>query len=130
MSHARNFDCLIVIAAIILAAAGTATVFSFLHRPAVAESAAAPTLVAPEVSRPMTAETSDAQPPTEPQEVKSSYVPRDSRHWSATVSRSCCLGNCRGWAGRSAISSPLPTTIGLRSTNFARSSPPPAAAAT
>ena len=77
MSHARNFNCLIGVAAIILVAAGAATVFSLLHRPVVAESVAARTLVAPEVSRPMTADTSvAAQPPTEPQEVKSSYVPR------------------------------------------------------
>jgi hypothetical protein len=84
MSHARNFNCLIVVAAIILAAAGAATVFSLLHRPVVAlhrpvvaESVAARTLVAPGVSRPMTADTTvAAQPPTEPQEVKPSYVPR------------------------------------------------------
>jgi hypothetical protein len=92
MSHARNFDCLIVITAIILAAAGTATVFSFLHRPAVAESVAARTLVAPEVSGPMTAETSDAKPPTEPQEVKSSYVPR----WGVWLAAD--LSESRAWA--------------------------------
>ena len=37
MSYARNFDCLIVIAAVILATAGAATVFSLLHRPVLAE---------------------------------------------------------------------------------------------
>jgi hypothetical protein len=67
MSHARNFDCLIVIAAIILAAAGS-------------------------VSRPMTAETSDAQPPTEPQEVKSSYVPG----WGVWLAAD--LSESRAWA--------------------------------
>ena len=73
MSHARNFNCLIVVAAIILVAAGADTAFLLLHRPVVAESVAARTLVAPEVSRPMTADTSvAAHPPTEPQEVKSS----------------------------------------------------------
>jgi hypothetical protein len=84
MSHTRNFNCLIVVAAIILAVAGAATVFSLLHRPVVAlhrpvvaDSVAARTLVAPEASRPMTTDTSvAAQQPTEPQEVRSSYVPR------------------------------------------------------
>jgi hypothetical protein len=77
MSHARKFNCFIVVAAIILVAAGAAAVFSLLHRPVMPESVAARTLVAPEVSRPITADTSvAAQPPTEPQEVKSSYVPR------------------------------------------------------
>ena len=72
-----RMDCLIVVAAIILAAAGAAMVFSLLHQPAAKESVAARTLVAPEVSRPVTAGTSvAAQQPTEPQEVKSSYVPR------------------------------------------------------
>ena len=67
MRHARNFnpewgyvalapsvmrsDCLIVVAAIILAAAGAATVFSLLHRPGVKESVAARTLVARQRSR-------------------------------------------------------------------------------
>ena len=93
MRHARNFnpewgyvapapsvmrtDCLIVVAAIILAAAGTATVFSLLHRPVMEASVAAHTLVAPGVSRTVTAGASvTAQQPTEPQEVKSSYIPR------------------------------------------------------
>jgi hypothetical protein len=88
MRHARHFnpewgyvspapsvmrmDCLIVVAAIILAAAGAATVFSLLHRPGVKELVAAP-----EVSQPATAGTlAAAQQPTEPQEVKSPYVPR------------------------------------------------------
>src|SRR5262249_28949467 len=55
-------DCLIVLAAIIFVAAGAATVFSLLY---------------PEVSQPVAAGTSvAAQQPSEPQEVKSSYVPR------------------------------------------------------
>ena len=62
-----RMDCLIVVAAIILAVAGAATVFSLLHRPA-------RTLIAPEVSRPVTAGTSvAAQQPTGSQEVN---VPR------------------------------------------------------
>jgi hypothetical protein len=85
MSHARNFDCLIVIAAVTLAAAGAATVFSLLHRPVLAESVA-------EVSRPMTADTSVAQPPTEAQEVKSSYVPR----WGVWLAAD--LSESRAWA--------------------------------
>jgi hypothetical protein len=56
-----------VVAAIILAVAGAATVFSLLHRPA-------RTLIAPEVSRPVIAGTSvAAQQPTGSQEVN---VPR------------------------------------------------------
>ena len=55
-----RMDCLIMVAAIILAAAGAATVFSLLHRPGVNELVAARTLVAPEVSRPVTAGTSVA----------------------------------------------------------------------
>ena len=85
MSHARNFDCLIVIAAVILATAGAATVFSLLHRPVLAESVA-------EVSRPMAADTSVAQPPTEAQEVKSSYVPR----WGVWLAAD--LSESRAWA--------------------------------
>jgi hypothetical protein len=95
MRHARHFnpewgyvapapsvmrmDCLIVVAAIILVAAGAATVFSLLHPP----------LVAPEVSRPVTAGTSVAAPqPTEPQELKSSYVPRWGVWLAADLSES------------------------------------------
>ena len=95
MRHARHFnpewgyvspapsvmrmDCLIVVAAIILAAAGAAMVFSLLHRPE----------VAPEISRPVTAGTSvAAQQPTEPQEVKSSYVPRWGVWLAADLSES------------------------------------------
>ena len=105
MRHARNFnpewgyvapapsvmrmDCLIVVAAIILAAAGAAMVFSLLHRPGVKESVAARTLVAPEVSRPVTAGTTvAAQQPTEPQDVKSSYVPRWGVWLAADLSES------------------------------------------
>jgi hypothetical protein len=105
MRHARNVnpewgyvapapsvmrtDCLIVVAAIILVTAGAATVFSLLHRPVVEESVAAGTLVAPEVSRPLTAGISvAAQQPTEPQEVKSSYVPRWGVWLAADLSES------------------------------------------
>jgi hypothetical protein len=104
MRHARNFnpewayvapapsrsrtDCLIVVAAIILATAGAATVFSLLHRPET-QSFAARTLVAPGVSWPVTAGTSVApQQPTEPQEVKSSYVPRWGVWLAADLSES------------------------------------------
>jgi hypothetical protein len=81
MSQARKFNpewefAIAVVAAIILAAAGAATIYSFVHRPVaalhprVAEPAAAPTLAASEVSRPMTADTPvAAQQPTGPQEV-------------------------------------------------------------
>jgi hypothetical protein len=109
MRHARHFnpewgyvapahgvmrmDCLIVVAAIILAAAGAAMVFSLLHRPGAKESVAARTLVAPEVSRPATAGTSvAAQQPTEPQEVKSSYVPR----WGVWLATD--LSESKAWA--------------------------------
>ena len=55
-------DCLIVLAAIVFVVAGAAMVFSLLY---------------PEVSQPVIAGTSVAvQQATEPQEVKSSYVPR------------------------------------------------------
>jgi hypothetical protein len=91
MRHARQFnsewgyvapahsvmriDCLIVVAAIILAVAGVAMVFSLLHGPKVKELVAARTLVAPEVSLPVTAGTSVAtQQPTKLQEDKSSLV--------------------------------------------------------
>ena len=68
MSHARKLSlewCFVVAvaAAIILAAAGGTTIYSLVHRPVaalhppVAESVAAPTLAAPEVSRPMTTDT-------------------------------------------------------------------------
>ena len=90
MSHARNFDCLIVIAAVALTAAGAATVFSLLYQPRAKEAVVArTTLVAPEVSRPVTAGTSVApQQPTEPQEVKSSYVPRWGEWLAADLSES------------------------------------------
>ena len=104
MSHARKFSlewefAIAVVAAIILAAAGAATIYSFVHRPVaalhppVAEPVAAPTLAAPEVSRPMTADTPvAAQQPTEPQEVKSpaeaSHIPRWGVWLAADVSES------------------------------------------
>ena len=104
MSHARKFSpewefAIAVVAAIILAAAGAATIYSFVHRPVaalhppVAEPVAAPTLAAPEVSRPMTADTPvAAQQPTEPQEVKSpaeaSHTPRWGVWLAADVSES------------------------------------------
>jgi hypothetical protein len=82
-------DCLIVVAAIVLAAAGTATVFSLLHGPVMEASVAAPTLVPPEVSRPVTTGASvAAQQPTEPQAVKSSYVPRWGVWLAADLSES------------------------------------------
>jgi hypothetical protein len=84
-----RMDCLIVVAAIILAVAGAATVFSLLHRPVAEDSVAARTLVTPVASRPMTTGTSvAAQQPTEPQEVKSSYVPRWGVWLAADLSES------------------------------------------
>ena len=88
MRHDRNFNPewgyvapapsvmrtarLIVVAAIIGATGGAATVFSLLDRPVAQESVAARTLVAPDPIGPMTASTSvAAQQPTEPQQVKS-----------------------------------------------------------
>ena len=104
MSHARKLSpewefAIAVVAAIILAAAGGATIFSLMHRPVaalhppVADPVAAPTLAAPEVSRPMTADTPvAAQQPTEPQEVKSpaeaSHIPRWGVWLAADVSES------------------------------------------
>ena len=62
---------------------------ALLHQPAAKESVAARTLIAPEVSRPVTAGTSvTAQQPTEPQEVKSSYVPRWGVWLAADLSES------------------------------------------
>jgi hypothetical protein len=107
MRHARNFnpewgyvapapsrtDWLIVVAAIILATAGVATVFSLLYRPVGKELVEARTLVAPEVSRPVTAGTSvAAQQAAELQEVKSSYVPR----WGVWLAAD--LSESRAWA--------------------------------
>ena len=67
-------DCLIVLAAIIFVAAGATIVFSLLY---------------PEVSQPVTTGTSVAvQQPTEPQEVKSSYVPRWGVWLAANLSES------------------------------------------
>ena len=102
MSHARKLSpewefVVVLIAAIILAAAGGATLFWFVHRPAaalhppVAESVAAPTLAAPEVPRPITADRPvAAAQPTEPQEVKSPaeapHIPRWGVWLAADVS--------------------------------------------
>ena len=89
ISHARKLNpawefVVAAVGAIILAAAGGATIFSLVHRPVaalhppVADSVAAPTLAAPEVSRPITADTSvAAQQPTEPQGVK---LPAEAPH--------------------------------------------------
>jgi hypothetical protein len=101
MGHARKFSpewefAIAVAVAIILAAAGAATIYSFMHRPVAAlhpPVVAAPTLAAPEVSRPMTADTSvAAQQSTEPQEVKSpaeaSHIPRWGVWLAADVSES------------------------------------------
>jgi hypothetical protein len=102
LGHARNFNPewgyvapapgfmrtarLIVVAAIIGATAGAATVFSLLDRPVAEESVAARTLVAPEVSRPVTAGTSvAAQQPTEPQEVKSPAEAQNSAEQKAPL---------------------------------------------
>ena len=88
MHHGRNFNpewgcvapapsfmrmaLLIVVAAIIGATTGAATVFSLLDRPVAEESVAARTLVTPNSRRPLSASTSVAtQQPTEPQQVKS-----------------------------------------------------------
>jgi hypothetical protein len=102
MSHARKLSrewefVVAVVGAIILAAAGGATIFSLVHRPVaalhlpVAESVAAPTLAAPEVSRPMTADTPVAgQRPAEPREIKSPaeapHIPRWGVWLAADVS--------------------------------------------
>ena len=62
---------LIVMAAMIGATAGAATVFSLLDRPAAEKPVAARTLVAPDASRPVTAGTSvAAQQPTDPQQIE------------------------------------------------------------
>jgi hypothetical protein len=75
---------LIVVAAIIGATAGAATVFSLLDRPEAQESVAARTLVAPDPRQPMTASTSvAAQQPTEPQQVKSPAEARNSAEQNA-----------------------------------------------
>ena len=79
-----------VVTAIILAAAGAGTIYALVHRPVagshppVVELVAAPSLAAPEVSRPLTPDPPvAAQQPTEPQEVKSpaeaSHIPRWAR---------------------------------------------------
>jgi hypothetical protein len=105
MSHARKLSpewefAVAVVAAIILAAAGGATIYALVHRPVaalhppVAETVAAPTVAAPEVSRPMTADTPVAagQQPTGPQEVKSaaeaSHIPCWGVWLAADVSES------------------------------------------
>jgi hypothetical protein len=102
MSHTRNFnpEWLIVVAAIVFTAAGVATVFDLLYRPVVAvhrpvpaDSIAASTSTAPDVSPSVTPDTSfAAQHPTEPQEVKSSaeasHVPRWGVWLAADVSES------------------------------------------
>jgi hypothetical protein len=88
-----------VVAAVILAAPGGATIFSLMHRPVaaprppMAEPVAAPTLAAPEVSRPLRANTPvAAQQPTEPKEIKSPgetpHIPRWGVWLAADVSES------------------------------------------
>ena len=75
---------LIVVAAIIGATAGAATVFSLLDRPVAEESVAARTLVAPDPKRPVTTSTSvAAQQPTEPQQVKSPAEAQNSAEQKA-----------------------------------------------
>jgi hypothetical protein len=100
MSHARKFSlewefAIAVAAAIILAAAGAATIYSFVYRPVAAlhPPVAEPTLAAPEVSRPMITDTPvAARQPAEPQEVKSpaeaSHIPRWGVWLAADVSES------------------------------------------
>ena len=116
MSHARKLSpewefAVAVVAAIILAAAGGATIYALVHRPVaalhppVAEPVAAPTLAAPEVSRPMTADTPvAAQQPTEPQEVQSpaeaSHIPRWGVWLAADVSKSAAWALYRERARR------------------------------
>ena len=76
----------IVVAAIIGATAGAAIVFSLLDRPVAEESVAARSLVAPEISRLVTAGTSvAAQQPTEPQEVKSPAEGQNSAEQKAPL---------------------------------------------
>ncbi len=87
----------VVVGAVILAAA-VATIYSLVHQPPVGAlrppvTAPTPTLAAPEVSRPMTADTPvAAQPPTKPQEVKTSAeaprIPRWGVWLAADVSES------------------------------------------
>jgi hypothetical protein len=104
MSHARKLSLewafvVALVAAIILAAAGGATIYSLVHRPVaalhppVAESVAAPTLSTPEASRSMTTDAPvAAQQPTEPQEVKSpaeaAHIPRWGVWLASDVSES------------------------------------------
>ena len=76
---------LIVVAAIIGATAGAATVFSLLDRPVAEELVAARTLVAPDPRRPVTASTSvAAQQPPEPQQVKSPTEAQNSAEQKAS----------------------------------------------
>ncbi len=104
VNHARKFRlewefAIVVVGAVVLAAAGWATIYFLVHRPVatlnqpVAEFVAAPTLAAPAVSRPITADTPvEAQRPTEPQEVKppaeASRIPRWGVWLAADVSES------------------------------------------
>ena len=140
------------------------TGYSFVHRPVtaphppVAEPVAAPTLAAPEVSRPMTADTPvAAQQPTEPQEVKSpaeaSHIPRwgvwlaadvsESRAWTLYRERAIRFASLIGDHEPVVLFRQLPglgnakryviaivDDVGPRSTNSVRSLPPPAAPAT
>ena len=97
---------LIVIAAIIGATAGAATVFSLLDRPVAEESVAARTLVAPDPSRPVTAGTSvAAQQPTEPQQVKSPAEAQNSAEQKAPP------------APRRAAARPQPSELATTSTS-------------
>ena len=91
--------------------AGGATIYSLVHRPVAAlhppvvESVAAPTMAAPEVSQPMTADTPvAAQQPTEPQEVQSpaeaSHIPRWGVWLAADVSKSAAWALYRERARR------------------------------
>jgi hypothetical protein len=106
MSHARKLSpgwyfVVVVVAASILAAAVVAMRYSVVHRPVASlhppvtgsVAAPAPTLTAPEVSHPRTADTPvAAQQPTEPQEIKSpaeaSRIPRWGVWLAADMSES------------------------------------------
>ena len=101
--HARKFSlewefAIAVVAAIILAAAGAATIYSFVHRPVaalhppVAEPVAAHLGCARSLAADDSRHTGRGEQPTEPQEVKSpaeaSHIPRWGVWLAADVSES------------------------------------------
>jgi hypothetical protein len=146
-----------VVVAIVLAAAGGATIFSLMHRPVAAphppveDPVAALTLAAPEVSRPSRADTLvAAQRPTEPKEVKlpgeTSHIPRwgvwlaadvsESMAWTLYQERARQFASLIGDREPDVLLRPLPgrrlqwRSRSASQTNSARSSPPRAAPAT